>query len=586
MKTPRKLAALATLLAVILAIPVFQGGCSAKPGPTQAPSAVAPAATATPSEEPVELTILGPYVSNAQNGIQTDDVAKEIERATGVRMNLITGTDTATKLVAMIASDDMPDIALFANNDTMRSAVSAKVLLPLDDYLDKYGQNLLNNVPIMIDYARDYESLDKDGKSDGKIYILGGLPVGVFGYNPAKCFSLPVIRWDLYKKAGYPKLDTLDDHIEAMKKMVAEQPTTPDGKKVYGTGMWIGDGPWNGDYIVWGTITSMYGLTINTYCNVTNMPENDYQFFLTDPSSKFFTAARFWNKLNREGLLDPDSFTMKVDDYNQKVAEGRYVYGFAGWLFDTYNQASMAANSPDSYYVQIPPPKDDNAVWVSVNQPTGTPTNGYGISKKCKYPEKAVGFLDYLASYAGCETIFSGVQGKTWDIVDGKPEVFDETLDQKTNDPDFNAKTGVAKYQGMTFLTNNTKDPKYDTFLDFFLTTKVVQKSLTPGDKEECEYFDVDLPADLITRQTKNIIAYAPENLLIPPLPKDLQTISDNCDKYVFDNFIKMILAKTDAEYEAAQADFIAGERALGYDTVVQWWQAEREKAKIEFNKK
>lgn len=574
------------------------GGCAApaasQPAATtaaasnSATAAASASATATAqSEEPVELTVVGPWINNAPLGVQTDDIAKELEKRTGVRMNLTSYyavADINSKIAAMIASDDMPDLTSFGTNELMQSAVTAKVLLPLNDYIAKYGDNLKANVPMMLDYSKNYQSKDKNGNTDGETYVLGGFPVGVFGYDPTKAQVLPYMRWDLYKKAGYPKLDSIDDYFTVMKALLAQNPESRDGKKVYGIGAAFGDGPWAGDYVLWGSIEGEYGDTCNTYANVTAMGTNEYEYWLTDPNSHYFKCAAFWNRCYREGLLDPDSFTMKTDAYYEKVKQGRYVFGWQGSQFDAYNTDSVAKGLTDDYYVQVPPPKDSDGVWISINQPTGTPTNGWGISKKTKYPEKAFKFLDYLASYEGCELLHSGVQGQIWDIVDGKPVIKPDVLNAWMTDPDFMTKTGVGKYFFLALLTPNTTDPKLNTPLNFFLQPEALALKMNPGDKEECAYYGVKVPMDLVTNQTKNIISNAPENLLIPPLPKDLQDMSNNCDKYAFDNYMPMILAKTEADFNAARDKFIAGAKEAGYDTVVKWFTDQRVIAKQKYD--
>lgn len=41
--------------------------------------------------------------------------------------------------------------------------------------------------------------------------------------------------------------------------------------------------------------------------------------------------------------------------------------------------------------------------------------------KNCKYPERAIAFMDYMMSEHGQMLIYLGVEGVTYDIVDGKP---------------------------------------------------------------------------------------------------------------------------------------------------------------------
>ena len=65
------------------------------------------------------------------------------------------------------------------------------------------------------------------------------LPVGECARAPGMTAQyLPAainIRWDLYKEAGYPKLESYDeDLLDVMEAMQAPEPETADGQKTYG----------------------------------------------------------------------------------------------------------------------------------------------------------------------------------------------------------------------------------------------------------------------------------------------------------------------------------------------------------------
>ena len=43
----------------------------------------------------------------------------------------------------------------------------------------------------------------------------------------------PYVRWDLYKKLGYPKMDTLEDLLPVLKQMQELEPTVGNGDRTY-----------------------------------------------------------------------------------------------------------------------------------------------------------------------------------------------------------------------------------------------------------------------------------------------------------------------------------------------------------------
>ena len=174
----------------------------------------------------------------------------------------------------------------------------------------------------------------------------------------------------------------------------------------------------------------MYGDAVGTHTDVPNIVDKNYELWLTDTNSNYYRALKWWNKAYRAKILDPDSFTIKYDSLQEKVKAGRVFMGFASWAFDIINKDYISKGITDKYYVQMPPPKDSTAYWITSEQPNGTSTNGYAISKNCKNPEKAVQFIDFLASYDGVRLICNGIEGQTWDEVDGKAVLKKETIDQ------------------------------------------------------------------------------------------------------------------------------------------------------------
>lgn len=585
----------AAVVALIMLCTVVLSGCSgtkndaATPStsPNTSPSASKEAESPAPLEEPVELTIIGPDV-NGPTGVQDDPVAKEIERLTGVRMNLTSASavsDINAKLAAQIASDDLSDIIFFTNNDLMQSAISANELLPLDDLIAEYGQDLKKNVPLVLDYSRTNLSVNKNGESDGKTYVIGGTPVGPYGYDTFNSYTIPSVRYDLFKKLGYPEVDSIDAYIPLMKQMLALEPETADGKKVYGTGIYMGDSAWNGDYVMWASVPAVYGYTVNTYTSVVDMITGDFVNFVGDPDSKFYAAGKLWNQFHREGLLDPDSFTMKKDEFVDKVTQGRYVFVWQSNRTLDYNANALKNGEKEKYFVPLPPPKDTQAVWWSVDQPVGTPGTGWAISKKTKHPEKAFKLLNFLASNEGMLLLFNGIKETHWNDVNGLASINPEVYQQWLTDPDFSTKTGAGKYSKLAFVSDNTINPDYNKLYNLFLDPELQIPNMNPATKEMLEHYGVNTPAELVTRQVKQTIASVPESALIPALPKELADIANNVDKYVFDNFMKMIIAKNDEQYEAEKTKFLEGVKKVGNDTVVKWYQDERIKAKAALEK-
>lgn len=539
-------------------------------------SAMPETGSTAPTPNPVELSIVGIDISGPV-GVQPDDTAKEIARLTGVTMNVTPKNgvdDINTKIATQIASNDLADITFFSNRDLMRSAISAGQLLPLDDLIAKYGQDLQKNVPDMLKYSKTNQSVNKDGKSDGNTYILGGWQVGPVGYDPVNDYVDPAVRYDLFKQLGYPEINSADDYIPLMQEMLALNPKSRDGKKVYGTGLLM-----NAD-VSWSTIGNMYGENPWTYTHVNDLSGN-FINYVGDPDSSFYKSAKWWNEVNRAGLLDPDSFTMSSDERNSRSNAGRYVFLWKGYRASGYNGESQKAGSQDDYFVALPPLKDiTTATWWTPDLPVGNTDWGFAISKKSKHPEEAFKFLNWLASDEGMMVTVNGPQGVAWDYdANGKPHLLPGVYEEWSADPGKNDATkGWVKY---SYLSARSDIPV------LVLSAETQIPSLNPAAKEMAAHYGGETPSDLLKKQspTGDIIKVASTISYMPTLPDDLQAKANAVDKYVNDNFVKLILPKTDADYDAAKAKFIAGVEAAGNEEVVKWYQDQDKIAKANLGK-
>ena len=67
---------------------------------------------------------------------------------------------------------------------------------------------------------------------DGDLYIWG-MCKGTWHDGTVPTCS-HYIRWDLYKEAGYPKLESYDeDLLDVLEELVKLEPETADGQKIY-----------------------------------------------------------------------------------------------------------------------------------------------------------------------------------------------------------------------------------------------------------------------------------------------------------------------------------------------------------------
>ena len=103
---------------------------------------------------------------------EQNQIVKEIEEKSNIKLQIISTplSDALQKRNLMLASGDYPDLILtdwptvFTKSDIMQYGVKEGVLLPITDYIDKYG----NNMKRIFEYNPSYR--DKCVAPDGEIY--------------------------------------------------------------------------------------------------------------------------------------------------------------------------------------------------------------------------------------------------------------------------------------------------------------------------------------------------------------------------------------------------------------------------------
>ena len=102
--------------------------------------------TATPTVElpaiPAEITMFNGVALSATTPAWDTPIGQKIQELTGVKLvvEYLVGTDIMTKANLMTASGTYPDIVAAA--ETAGTFIAANAFIPLDELIDKYGDNI------------------------------------------------------------------------------------------------------------------------------------------------------------------------------------------------------------------------------------------------------------------------------------------------------------------------------------------------------------------------------------------------------------------------------------------------------------
>ncbi|ANY74873.1 ABC transporter substrate-binding protein [Paenibacillus ihbetae] len=381
--------------------------------------------------KPITFTYFSEDSSTNWNNMK-DEVGKVITEKTGVTLDAEFAVgDPVQKISLIAATGNYPD--LIAAKADVGKLVDAGAIIDLTDLIDKHAPNIkkmLGDKLVRTKYSLDDQAIYAiptwSAVDEVKIKADGGFE----------------LQHRVVKEAGYPEIRTVKDFEKAIQDYIAKHPTDENGNKNIGLSLNADD--WH-----------MYQVT-NLGFKTTGGPD-DGEYYIDQkthqatyhfrrPEEKEF--FRWLNHMNAIGLLDPESFVQKTDQFKAKVASGR-VLGLAApeWEYGDGENALKAAGKFDQTYGHYPVTMSkeykDTSFWSAGFD------GGYGISisSTCKDPVRAIKFLDFLASEEGQILNNWGIEGKHYTIENGKRTLIPEVQERAINDAAaFQKESGLGLY--------------------------------------------------------------------------------------------------------------------------------------------
>jgi putative aldouronate transport system substrate-binding protein len=490
---------------------------------------------------PITYTMLSGAIAD-WNQMQ-DEVGKKITEKTGVALKMDFATDP-NKISLVAASGEYPDI--IAASGSANLFVDAGAVLDLTDLIDQYGPNLKK-------LYGDYWNRLKWSNEDQAIYVIPTLDgVGQTNFDAGGSFSL---QHQAVEEAGYPQIKTVKDYEKVIADYVAKHPTTADGKKTLGLSL-IAD-----DWRIMISVTNPAFLATGASDDgEVYIDPKTYQATLHYRRPEEKEYFRWLNHMNDIGLLDPESFVQKEDQYKAKIAQGRVVGVIdAKWGFQSAVDTLKKDGKNEEAYGFYPVQLNDSTVDHSF-EPTGF-MGGWGlmISKNAKHPERIIQMLDYMASEEGQVLLNWGIEGEQYKVENGKRVIPQDIQDKKTKDTsNFRKTTGIGLYGG---ILPHYGDGVKDSTGNYFTTNfpEQIVASYSDADKKVLAAYGKTTWKDFYPSEKE----FSPKpwgaawNLPLPS-DSDANIIFNKLKPIVWKNIPEIILAKPsefDAKWDAFMAE-------------------------------
>jgi len=565
----------AVLLLISIIMIFVVAGCSgnnSKNAETAAPSSAGSgegqetgSPEASQNQEPVKLSFYYTNVPLKNEGRQTDEVMQELEKRLGVEIEFI--NQNADRFKLMMASRELPDIMVVFDQD-YKQLIEGDLILPLDELVQSKGKDIAKNAEAL-DYYRNYVSSDT-----GKLYLL---PMQV-GATKEMVANVPyadygagyLTRWDYYKELGFPTIASPDDLLNVLKEMQEKHPTTADGKKVYGVSSFVDKAGWGlWPFYIQMSLSQGYMEGAGNYLIDA---DNNFYNFLANEEGAFWDSMKFFFKANQMGLLDPESFIQNLDQYHNKQTNLQVLSGIGAWWQAGANEA--LANVQDAGFVTIP--MENNYIYKTNVSVIGKAGRAFAIAKNAKNPEKAMEVLNYLYSNEGMNLLSRGIQGKHWDVTDNKPAFLDSFVKARVN-PDEAEKMGVTKYALIYGLSDYTVNSDEGVAFDLNSESSIKGTEWKPYHLDYAKHYGGEYPGDAIEKMAdqgkiKISLFDTSGGVAVGTPPDDIKRIDDSIKDYMWKAMPKVVLAKSEADYETEKTNVINELNKMGLDKSKAYW--------------
>lgn len=307
-----------------------------------------------------------------------------------------------------------------------------------EDLVKNYGKYIYENLQPALEANREING-------NGKIYGIGHnvAPSAEEHENTSYTWD---IRWDLYNQLGRPEVKDLDDLYNLLVEMKKICPTDENGNPTYAFSLWP---DWDGSMVMYvkAFATAYYGYDehgIGLYD-----PETGEFYDALAENGPYITSLKFFNKLYRAGLVDPNSSSQTYEDMSQKLAAG----GIFMSIFDY--AGSMGYNSDDHIAqnkMMLPlVPKDARIMAYGMSVYGGNRI--WTIGAHTRYPELCMEIINWLYTPEGTMYNLYGAQGLIWDYDENNNLYFTPFGKTCNNDPNtsLNGKTWTSPWTGKTY---------------------------------------------------------------------------------------------------------------------------------------
>lgn len=533
--------------------------------------------------EHVDISIGGLSLQDSSGRTWPTEVIKQVEEK--FNCTITTKAYDQESLNLDLSGGNTCDIVQISD-DNIEGVLKGKHAVNLLDYQDIASNIFSDEMEYRNTIMQNFKG-DEDGNSQYFVTIRVSSDNAEKSYGSVLQYGY-VVRWDLYKAIGCPEINNDDDYIEALKAMKEIYPATEDGAETYAMSAYNDNDLHT--YFFKGCLAEGY-VNLEGGLYVQDAQTNDLVVDVYDKNedakTPFWSGVEFYNKLYREGLLDPDNFITQAEDLTEKYTKGQYLGGTVSWYLGTYNTNNKGT---DKEYIVLP----SKMGWVNEPNKAGWSGKYLFVSSHSPNVERAVMILDYLQSSEFGRISDSGVEGRWEKAEDGTPHLTEDTINMKVD----SSRTEEWKESGISAVeSDNLVGWDYNNILpdggrvNLWNDEDVMVQSLTEAEKELCEEFDITLPSDLLKNRIEDgtcmdlSASDSSIRLCLETIPKNIVRIDSNCVEITKTALPNLIQAESDEAFAAAKENLLKQLEDASVEESIEWWTTAWEESKAAIEK-
>ncbi len=505
-------------------------------------------------------------------GIQSGWFADKIKDRFNMELNIISINNNYNGSVLQdvrAASGYLGDIIMVSGqNNALKDLVDSGLLLDMTPYISDKD---------IMKYSDAIYKLNEG--LDGIYAIPSGIstmPVDTPSDINDSTYA-PYVRWDIYEQIGSPEIGTLEDLLTVLKQMQEASPYSDSGEKVYGFSFFD---DWDNNMMTWAKQPCcFYGYDENGFV-LAKADGSDYQSILDD-DSLYYRSLKFYFEANQMGLVDPDSRTQSYSDVFSKYQDGAVL--FSPWDFmgmSAYNTDEHMEEGKGFMMVDI----DDMMIYEHGCSQDGNYDEVICIGADVEDPQRMVDFVDYLYSDDGIYENqaaenggSAGLEGITWEMVDGEPQLTDYGIDVFYNQSsdvipgDTNGNTYRDGISMLNYTAVNLTEIAENGFpYSYELWESEMNRTATVLQTKWSEAMGADTTIDYLEKNGKLLVSPGCE-YNEGEESAEIKEIREAVKRIVIENSWKMVFASDEEEFNSLWKEMKSKCDGLGFEDVYEF---------------